>query len=509
MKSIKQILLKLRKTLCAVILLFRIFSVNIIAQESKSYGISFSGFVKTDMFYDSLIVFSLREGHFTLYPAEEKIEKVQFKNDDTLLFVSKNISSNTINNSSYNKDESNIEKEPFFLNLLKRSNLSGDWEGVRNNLSESGLDVEVVYKGEIFSNVYGGFNKATKTLDNKDIILSADLNKSIGLASTNLFIHILGNSGGSPCELVGASQGISNIEAVPTWKLYEFLIEKKFFDDQFSVAVGLYDLNSEFDTRETSGIFINPSHGIGDEIAKSGLNGPSIFPTTSAAIRFKYELENGNYFQTAILDGVPGDPENPYGTHIIFNKEDGLLLTAEFGIVDSKDEKLNSKIAFGAWTYTSKFEKNDFTENAENVISLEKNYGFYFTAEKLLASNFENPSKSLSAFLRIGYANKNINPVDFYFGTGFKLTSLFSRRDEDEFGVALALSHNSLAFRNTAAILEDFAIRPFELNLEATYSFQLTPWLKIQPDIQYIINPSYCTQSGSAFVVGSRMELTF
>jgi len=221
------------------------------------------------------------------------------------------------------------------------------------------------------------------------------------------------------------------------------------------------------------------------------------------------EFENGNYFQTAILDGVPGDPENPNGTHILFNKEDGLLLTAEFGIVNSKDEQLNSKIAFGVWTYTSKFEKNDFNDFGENVISLEKNYGFYLTAEKLLAADFENPSKSLSAFLRIGYANKNINPVDFYFGAGFKLTSLFRGRDEDELGVALALSHNSLVFRNTVAMSEDMIIKSYEINLEATYSLKLTPWLKIQPDIQYIIDPSYCTQSGSAFIMGSRMELTF
>ncbi|NCS89417.1 MAG: hypothetical protein CO127_06335 [Ignavibacteria bacterium CG_4_9_14_3_um_filter_36_18] len=437
------------------------------------------------------------------------IEKAQFKDNDTLLFAYGNASSNTMDYSPDNRAELNKEKEPLLLNLLQRSNLSGDWWGIRNNLSESGLDFEFVYKGEMFSNVYGGFNRATTTLDNTDIILSADLNKSIGLASTNLLIHFLGNSGGTPNKLVGTLQGISNIETIPSWKLYQLLLEKKFFSQHFSIALGLYDLNSEFDVRESSSLFINPSHGIGPDFSQSGLNGPSIFPTTSAAVRLKYEFENGNYFQTAILDGVPGDPENPNGTHILFNKEDGLLLTAEFGIVNSKDEQLNSKIAFGVWTYTSKFEKNDFNDFGENVISLEKNYGFYLTAEKLLAADFENPSKSLSAFLRIGYANKNINPVDFYFGAGFKLTSLFRGRDEDELGVALALSHNSLVFRNTVAMSEDMIIKSYEINLEATYSLKLTPWLKIQPDIQYIIDPSYCTQSGSAFIMGSRMELTF
>jgi porin len=426
-----------------------------------------------------------------------------------LLIASKLMRSDVLANYPDDNIELNEENESFLFYLLHRSNFSGDWWGIRNNLSESGLDFEFVYKGEVFSNVFGGFERGTTTLDNIDLILSADLGKSFGLENTAISIHFLGNSGGVPCELVGASQGISNIETVPTWKLYQLLLERKFFDEQVSVAVGLYDLNSEFDVRESSGIFINPSHGIGDEIAKSGLNGPSIFPATSIAVRLKYESGNGDYFQTAILDGVPGNPENPHGTHIIFNKEDGLLLTAEFGLVNSKDEQLNSKIAFGAWTYTSNFEKNNFTDNAENAISLEMNYGFYLSAEKLLVSKIENLNQGVFGFLRIGYANKNINPVDFYFGAGFKFTGLFSGRDEDELGVALALSHNSLAFRNKAALLEDVTIKPFELNLEATYSLKLTPWLKIQPDIQYIINPSYCVQSGSAFVVGSRMELIF
>ncbi|MCK9211643.1 MAG: carbohydrate porin [Ignavibacteriaceae bacterium] len=435
------------------------------------------------------------------------IEKAQFKDNDTLLFTSGIASSNTTAYSPHNSAELNKEKEPLLLNLLQRSNLSDDWWGIRNNLSESGLDFEFVYKGEMFSNIYGGIDRATTTLDNIDVILLANLGKSFGWENTNFLIHFLGNSGAAPNELVGASQGISNIEATPTWKLYQFLIEKKFFEEQFSIATGLYDLNSEFDVRETSCIFINPSHGIGAEIAKSGLNGPSIFPTTSVAVRLKFESESGNYIQTAILDGVPGDPKNPYGTHIIFDRNEGLLLIAELGIVKSENEQLNSKIAFGAWTYTSNFDKNNFEGGSKNIISLKKNYGFYLTAEKLLAANFENLNKNLSGFLRIGYANKITNPIDFYFGAGFKCRCLFSGRDEDELGVAFALSHNSSVFRNTTAMLEDMIIKSYEINLEATYSFHLTQWLKIQPDIQYIINPAYCSKSKTAFVMGSRIQL--
>lgn len=41
-----------------------------VAQEAPKYGISFSGFVKTDYFFDTRDGVSIREGHFLLYPKE-------------------------------------------------------------------------------------------------------------------------------------------------------------------------------------------------------------------------------------------------------------------------------------------------------------------------------------------------------------------------------------------------------------------------------------------------------
>lgn len=44
------------------------------AQESSNFGIRFSGFVKTDIFWDTRQTIAAREGHFLLYPANEKLD---------------------------------------------------------------------------------------------------------------------------------------------------------------------------------------------------------------------------------------------------------------------------------------------------------------------------------------------------------------------------------------------------------------------------------------------------
>lgn len=54
-----------------ILLLLIVTSFSVYAQEKKEeskFGIKFSGFVKTDVFYDSRQTVNIREGHFLLYP---------------------------------------------------------------------------------------------------------------------------------------------------------------------------------------------------------------------------------------------------------------------------------------------------------------------------------------------------------------------------------------------------------------------------------------------------------
>ncbi|NQT78671.1 MAG: hypothetical protein HQ565_13245 [Bacteroidetes bacterium] len=63
----------MRKSL--LLLLFSvILTATSIAQDNNSFGIRFSGFVKTDIFWDSRQTVSVREGHFLLYPMNEELD---------------------------------------------------------------------------------------------------------------------------------------------------------------------------------------------------------------------------------------------------------------------------------------------------------------------------------------------------------------------------------------------------------------------------------------------------
>lgn len=54
---------------------FALLSLLSIAQEQPKFGITFNGFVKTDVIWDSRQTVAIREGHFLLYPANEQLDK--------------------------------------------------------------------------------------------------------------------------------------------------------------------------------------------------------------------------------------------------------------------------------------------------------------------------------------------------------------------------------------------------------------------------------------------------
>jgi len=394
--------------------------------------------------------------------------------------------------------------------IIAQNYLLGNWNGSRSLISDYGIDFEFVYTGEYFSNINGGIKHGGTYLDNFDITSTFDFNKIIGWNGAILFAYILGNNGGIPNDKVGSIQGISNIAAYNTWKLYQFWIEQQLFDSKFSLLVGLYDLNSEFDTRYTSSIFINPSHGIGADFSQSGQNGPSIFPNASLAARLKFTPNDNFYFLFGLFDGVSGNLNNPNGTQIILNKNDGILLLYEMGFFEKgQDYKLEfAKYNIGGWFYTSKFEDLIKIDNNGNPFLRNDNYGIYLSAEKFILAESKDSSQGLSAFLRFGIANENINPINYYWGFGINIIGLIDGRDEDVLGLSVANAHLCNKYREINKTFES-KLNENETIFEMIYRLPLLEHLVIKTDFQIIVNPAKYAQNTTVTVFGIRTEIEF
>ena len=183
----------------------------------------------------------------------------------------------------------------------------------------------------------------------------------------------------------------------------------------------------------------------------------------------------------AILDGVPGDPDRPHRTDIELSKDDGALLVSEAAW--SPDEDWIAKA--GAWHYTADFAPLDGSDQDE------KSSGAYVSVAADLGT--------LSTWMRYGFASDEVNRVGQYFGTGLVWNNPPGNL-RHEAGIAVASAFSGDPLRDTGASRA-------ETNIEVTYSVQVTPWLRLQPDIQYIFNPGLDKGLDDAWVIGLRIEL--
>jgi len=370
----------------------------------------------------------------------------------------------------------------------------------RQRMEEQGFAIEAVLTTDIMYNIDGGIERDGTLLGNLDIAFEIDTEKA-GLWKNGTFlIYGLGNfnSGKLLTEIAGDFQATSNIEADEAFKLYEAWYEHR-FSDHASLLFGLHDYNSEFDVVEYGGLFLQSSFGISPDISQ---NGPSIFPVAALGTRLKVWPTENTYIMAALYDGVPGDPGNSTRTSIRLGHDDGLFGALEIGHTVGDPGSLEyHKYAMGVWTLTAEVE--NFAGNIQD-----ENSGIYFIGEKTL---FEEDAGrgSLGAFVQLGFTHADRNQVDSYWGAGLNYTGLFASRPEDVAGLAVASARNGSNFMDYARDVDGQAVDHTETTIELTYQARIQPWLAIQPDLQYVINPGMDRRLDNALVVGARIEVVF
>lgn len=380
------------------------------------------------------------------------------------------------------------------LNIATRSLLTASTLALFYPLSlAQSVDWELVYTGEVLRNHRGGLSEETRYLDNIDLTMQTaiDSDNALHLPAGKLFAWaIYNNSNRFSAESAGDIQGASNIDNSYTTRLHELWYEIPIATTS-TIKLGLMDLNIDFDSIDTASLFLNSSHGIGVEYSQSGQNGPSIFPSTSLGVAYTWSRANWTW-RLATLDGVPGDPDHPRRTAIKFSSDDGALVASELNY-----QKSQTHFGLGVWAYSEPSETND-------QLSTARNKGVYGFVEHLADSS---DTSGVSWWLRFGRAQERVNPTEYYFGAGIVFPGP-GNRTHDEFGIAVALATATESFLESSTGLVKARTAPSETALELTYRYHVSDKLSLQPDLQYIFNPSYSSSLNDALVFGIRAQWT-
>lgn len=393
--------------------------------------------------------------------------------------------------------------------------LSGDWGGARSAMAKKGVTLDLGYKVDFLRNTGGGIQRGGRPMSHVDLKLAADFEKLAGWSGGSGYVNFIEDHGGKVNALqVGSLTGVSNIEvAAHTNRLFHVWLQQEFADGRGALLMGLYPIDSEFQTIETAGLFVQPPYGPTADIALT--RGPSVFNTSAFGFRGRwYSTDRSAYIQGAVLDGIPGDPSNPRGTHIRFNKGDGTMSIVEAGwkpgaakTEGAKDESERiEKYAAGLWGYTIRVNDQIDTEVDGVTPIRRRSWGWYALAEKTLYQ--AKGGHDLAAFLRLSGTDGDSTSIKTAVNLGFRVKALLPGREDDLFGLAYTRASLSSKWRSVQ-LAAGTATTAFEDAWELTYRIQASKWLAVQPVVQRINHPGGVASRAAASIVGARVEIVF
>jgi porin len=420
-----------------------------------------------------------------------------------------------------------------------QSYLTGDWGGTRSFLESRGVTFTFSDTNDLLANVGGGIKTGSVGLGAFQPQLDLDLQNLAGWDGDRVHVHGLVTYGPLFSEnYLGDILAVSNIEAGPMARLYAFWYEHNSAGDLWSVRVGLMLADSQFLQSKTAANFINNGISWPTFLAANlPASGPA-FPLPAPGVRVRVQPRDDIQLQAAVFSGDPsgGNGSNlpaPLPTGTVFSFSGGAFFIAEASYLlnQGKDSReLPGAYRIGAWYDTSvNFADQRFDNIGLSLASPQSSgipaehagdYGIYGVIDQMLYRVPSTNDQGLSAFARAGGVPNDRNLIDFYADGGVVYKGLTPGRPNDRVGIAAAFARVGDNARGLDADIGLFGnffypVRTSEAVIELTYLAQLKPWLLVQPDLQYVINPgggvlnSNGSQRRNALVLGVRSSINF
>ena len=404
--------------------------------------------------------------------------------------------------------------------------------GLRPWLSDRGVTFQLNYIGEVLGDVSGGMRRGAIYDGRLELVIDVDLEKAAGWKGGALHANAYQIHGdGLSRDYVGNLLPVSNIEALPTTRLYEAWFEQKFAGDKVALRIGQLGADTEFITSTYAGLFINGTFGWPGITAVDLPSGGPAYPLATPGARLALTPNANTTLLFGLFDGNPAGPgtndpqqRNRYGLN--FRLSDAPLAIAEgqlkYGAADGP--VLPGTVKLGIWQHFGKFDDLRTAADGTPLVTdgtpaqHRGDTGVYGVVDQQVWHlPGGDADKGLGVFARAGFAPSNRNVVDFYLDTGLNFNGVIASRPDDSFGIGFAYAHISDAAHDFDVYNANVA-RDYEAVIEATYQAQIVPGWSVQPNVQYIFHPGGHTANAyspvgapikDALVVGVRTSIKY
>ncbi len=386
--------------------------------------------------------------------------------------------------------------------------MTGDWGGTRTDLEDLGVKFKITLMNQLMVNMHGG--RETKnghdTAGSYEFDLYLDMKKTLDIDGATFWIRGKGTWGGDDSdfdeEKIGGffktNQDADSEEPifVDKWHWQQFL-----FDKRVEFRLGRQEpVKDLFDTSKIIGhedkYFLN----------RALVRNATIPSRKGLALFARWHFTDHAYVAAAALDADAEDRQTNFNT--AFHGPDRFRFFGELGYkpkFPSANGELWGHYRVGTW-YDPTRKKQFFDPldgfRAERFQS--GDWGFYLGIDQMIWKENDRPEdkQGIAIAGRYGRANGEVNKIEQFWALAVQCQGLIPTRDRDVLGFGVAQGIFGDEFRG----IQPRADR--ETVYELYYSIEVSSWLTISPDFQFITNTGGNAGDPDTFVAGLRFRMS-
>ncbi|MBY4639900.1 carbohydrate porin [Gluconacetobacter entanii] len=431
-------------------------------------------------------------------------------------------------------------------------NLLGNMWGARSWMYKHGISFDIQEVDELWGNGTGGSASGNDgaggsgTGPSYDGVtmptLTVDTEKLFGLKGGLFNVSALQTRGRSISQDHLANfNPVSGFEADRSTRLFELWYQQSFLGGKLDVKIGQQDLDTEFLISDYASLYLNANFGWPMAPSVNLYGGGPSWPLSSPAIRIRYRPSEKFTFMFAAADDNP--PGNRYNSTPIqqatgsisgynsdptsqtydgangtnFNMGTGALLMTELQYAlnpqpadmsnVTKNPGLPGVYKLGGFYDTAKFADYRYNRNGGSLGAAvanataatpqsdltprwdRGNWMVYGIIDQMIWRPSLTSARSVGVFVRATGNGGDRNQISFAIDAGLNLKAPFKGRDNDTIGLGWGIGRASSGLRQFDRDSQTL-VQGNENHLELTYQAQVTPWMVMQPDFQYVWHPS-------------------
>ena len=389
--------------------------------------------------------------------------------------------------------------------LPYRSYLFGNWGGLRSDLLERGVSFDLQYISDNLANVisdrddrFVAWNRVRGTVD-------IDFGALINQPGWYFHATALWQNGGKLVAYLGLLTSPSGMSSAHTFRLDSWWIEKRSFEERFTVRVGQFAGQDFYGAQHYAASFIFEPMGyaLGNLFTDFESFDP---PSTPAAEIRVVPLEHFYIKSMVIAEDRHPFKHNPTGLVPQFN--DGVVSVSEIGFTPGKpatsirafDNVETRKGYSGLYQFGASY--NPGTFKTATGRSESGNFLVYFMASQALWRVDPDSAKGLDATFAYDWSPADINRNNTLLTAGLRFNEPLRLPIHNTMSVGYVRNHLSSDFRPSSVTTSNT-----EHGIEFNALLDVAPMILLQPVVQYYVNAGGGSQND--LVIGFRTKVEF